>query len=247
MPTCAAGHTLSRWRNRAPNLVCDGSCDQGPIAIRAWRWSCSLCDYDICEECANLLILCEVKHPKEGPTPSMSKQVSAESSSPVACATCDDDGAAKPVPQPTAPPSAHAPPGGAAGTPDLGGKALSGSPAVGTGHEPSGPYVAPPGVLDSIRKDLSFRPSDNKPAKQSALRPAAPTAQDIAMAEALGLREGLRLAVHEPQSPLAALPEPGAGEAAPHLLPTAGVLDLSACGSLGLPPAEAARMQARRD
>ena len=55
---CPCGHTLSRWRNRAPNLVCDGgACDGPTIAIRAWRWSCSLCDYDVCEVCASSLAI----------------------------------------------------------------------------------------------------------------------------------------------------------------------------------------------
>lgn len=46
---CPANHELTRWRNRTTGLRCD---DCGIVLeARAWRWSCTPCDYDICEDC----------------------------------------------------------------------------------------------------------------------------------------------------------------------------------------------------
>ena len=39
-PTSRAGATTSTLR-------CDGVCGE-PLSVRAWRWSCTLCDYDVC-------------------------------------------------------------------------------------------------------------------------------------------------------------------------------------------------------
>ena len=47
---CPGFHELSRWRNRSSTLVCDGGCGKA-LAIREFRWSCTLCDYDICPMC----------------------------------------------------------------------------------------------------------------------------------------------------------------------------------------------------
>jgi hypothetical protein len=47
---CAAGHTLIRWRNRTKTLRCDGACGKR-LGEGSYRWSCKLCDFDVCEEC----------------------------------------------------------------------------------------------------------------------------------------------------------------------------------------------------
>ena len=63
-PECPTGHGLTRWRNRS-ELRCDGPSCQTPILQRGdWRWSCTLCDYDVCEECAQLMLNIEAAAPK---------------------------------------------------------------------------------------------------------------------------------------------------------------------------------------
>ena len=52
-PSCPAGHDLERWLNRTSTLRCDGGCGE-PLCVREWRWSCTLCDYDVCEGCVDL-------------------------------------------------------------------------------------------------------------------------------------------------------------------------------------------------
>ena len=91
--------------------------------------------------------------------------------------------------------------------------------------------------LDSIRKDLQFRPSDGKVQKPSNLRPSS----GAAVAESLGLRDGICLPVHEADAhsaSLTALPEIEAGDAAPALLPANAVRKKAA--PVGGPEAAAA-------
>jgi len=47
---CDAGHELNRWRNRCSTLRCDGGCGKG-LEMREWRWSCTICDFDVCPSC----------------------------------------------------------------------------------------------------------------------------------------------------------------------------------------------------
>ena len=225
---CPCGHTLSRWRNRAPNLVCDGGhCDGHGISIRAWRWSCSLCDYDVCETCASVLAL-----KREG----LCKPISTENELPAAAAADEPEEAPEePPPRPKPPLVAET------STPDAG-KLAAVSPAVGTGRDTSWLYM-PQQSLDSIRKDLQFRPSESKVHKPSSLR----LPSGAAVAESLGLRDGICLPVHEADAhcaSLAALPEFQPDDATPALLPADAVPDLSA---LGLPAIEQARLEARRE
>ncbi|KAL1515678.1 hypothetical protein AB1Y20_002295 [Prymnesium parvum] len=76
-PKCPSLHRLSRCRNRVPNLVCDGRCGRGRIAVYSWRWSCDLCDFDVCEECATqLAVETDAAHPLSQPTPKSSSDTS---------------------------------------------------------------------------------------------------------------------------------------------------------------------------
>ena len=53
---CPAGHNLVRWRNRPQSqLRCDGLCGE-KLHEGAWRWSCALCDFDVCETCVDKIV-----------------------------------------------------------------------------------------------------------------------------------------------------------------------------------------------
>ena len=225
-PECPTGHFLSRWRNRADTLVCDGPCGK-PLAIREWRWSCSLCDFDYCEVCAGAGTDCKP----------------AGDGSPASCEKIADDTPSEcPMPPPAEAPMRQG--GAPTETPLNPAMAIHGtpsfSPAITATAREGGSWVYMPHGLDSIRKELPFPASETKAARPSTLQ------HDLAVADSLGLHEGVCLPVHEMDADiLAQLPS---GEllfsGQELLLPQGSAPDLS---KLGLPPAVAARLQARRD
>jgi hypothetical protein len=176
---CPAGHTLARWRNRVTTLRCDGPCGQG-LSECSWRWSCSLCDYDICDKCADGLLLAKssspdaaekpvavvlsatavgVPHPPSSAIKTGAKSRSHQSSSAAAATPA-------PAPAPTpAPASAWAP--APTPVPAKAEEAKEVTPALGTGRDSSWIYSAP--NLGSVKRDLDVVfPGSAAPSKRKS-------------------------------------------------------------------------------
>ncbi|KAL3918036.1 MAG: hypothetical protein SGPRY_006161 [Prymnesium sp.] len=229
-PCCPAGHALSRWRNRSASLVCDGECDHRPIPIGVWRWSCTRCDYDICEMCAG------VKSERAGrqaaaangadPTPMEEEVDKIPPRTPV-----------EPQPEPMGLEAEEA------GTPNaVAQKLASAAPASTpvTDHELSWVYM-PQQVLDSVRKDLGFRPSEGKVHRPN--KPSSGALNGIYV-DPLKLREGLSLPLRSDSDPSSSMPAVHlVGSPAPELLPADAAPDLK---RLPLPQSDLLRMLFRR-
>ena len=54
MRECPRGHELTRWRTRVSTLRCDGACGLA-LVEGGWRYSCTVCDYDVCEGCTKVV------------------------------------------------------------------------------------------------------------------------------------------------------------------------------------------------
>ena len=139
---CPAGHVLTKWRNRNSTLRCDGECGE-PLNEGSWRWSCAICDHDLCVNCADNLLTKQQKARAPFCPPVVSEPVPAP---PPAAST-----AAKP-PRAKATNNGKAT-AGVSRTPFPGAPAAAEeTPSMGTARDTSGIYTAP--VLDSVKRDL---------------------------------------------------------------------------------------------
>ena len=151
MPDCPAGHELSRWRNRIATLKCDGACG-AKLSEGTFRWSCNLCDFDICDNCVAPDFSLLLK-----PTPRSSTPLVAAPSRTAAPL------ARQPACRPSAPSAARNAPGatpsaGAASTPAL---------ATGMGNNNLSALLHASQGLESVKRDLSELPGSARPAKTS--------------------------------------------------------------------------------
>lgn len=236
---CPAGHDLSRWRNRAGSLLrCDGLCNE-PLCEGTWRWSCTLCDFDVCEVCVETL-----------------RPSSCRSQTPI-CPTIAPSKPApssKPAPKALRAPAAH----GAKGTPLLNsGVACTpslvtgeGGPGRGLPHE-SAIYASQ--SLASVKRDLdeAFPGSGGSSA---AARPPPKARLPRAELEPRG-ELGLRIAGAAAALPKSEHRDGDAAEAVARLpslcLESDGTCpslfgSLSPLEPLGLPPAVESRLLSRR-
>lgn len=256
-PECPRGHLLSRWRNRSATLICDGVCGQGPIGRGAWRWSCTVCDYDICEVCADgdskslvkqassdncmLLNIDQTHHDTLGSPSSNEKGDQLVPEGPLSSGSNEQEAITN-LDIDMLPPDKHV-----AYTPagPLTSKCVTLSPVVETSHELGWLYMVP-GSLDSVRKGLEFRSSGGKGHKQSSLRRAYCPTDGTAFIDAFGLRDGLCLPVHEPDDYYGPLPDITLipHQPPPALLPPQSVPDLT---QFAMPTLELERMLARRE
>ena len=164
---CPGGHNLERWRNRVTTLRCDGPCGLG-LKELAWRWSCGLCDYDICETCSDAM--CTAPPPSATPTATCR-------SVPIAAAATI---ASKPAPRsasvgPMRPPSEPTPaPATAAAVerPSPAWMPPDETPVLGTARD--GPYTSSiymaPG-LDSVKRHLDVAWSGSSSSEHAAPAP----------------------------------------------------------------------------
>ena len=160
-PECPAGHELTRWRNRTSTLRCDGLCGKG-LAIGEFRWTCTPCDYDVCESCA------EWKLPAPGtvggpPCGSCQRQSSAES------------GAG--LPPTPAPGILHT--FDSAGLSASRSKDSSSATPAQTAQVSSSSWVYAVQGLESVKRDLHFPHSTAPKRRSSRLAPA--TAEPLGM------------------------------------------------------------------
>ena len=258
-PECPAGHFLTRWRNRTSTLRCDGPCGE-PLSVRAWRWSCTLCDYDVCETCVETYLMATVANT------SASRQSSAQSVA--SCVPCEGGVTSALVPPTPSDPSHRlkgaslhsGKPKAAATTPALATPSLG----VDAGDEVPTPaetaaalYASQPiswvyaGTqgLESVKRDLSHLSATSGPNKASkhayTSRPSRlgppQRGADVTLADALGLADG---SLYRPASvamTCEAVDEPGLTARADQLF--ASVPDLR---QLGLPASVYTRMESRR-
>ena len=166
---CQGGHELQRWRNRCSTLRCDGGCGE-PLAIREFRWSCTLCDYDICNTCYEDRVA-RLQLPVQSALRSARASVS------------DGDGSAVDV-------ETHEKPIAAKSTPSLNTAAHRLTPittglAASTG-DPS--WVYAPQHLASVKRDLTTfgTSSASIPSKHSCIRPSQLQQSGSASAEGEG-------------------------------------------------------------
>lgn len=265
---CPGGHNLERWRNRVTTLRCDGPCGLG-LKELSWRWSCGLCDYDICEACSDTMC----RTASRSATPAASCR-SAQANGTSATAATTTKPAAPASASLRRPPEPKAPAGEEQASPGRMGSEET--PVLGTAREglySSSVYMAP--GLESVKRHLdvawSGGPSAGTAHKKqrsktnlSSQPPQPPPAPDpyegqellapkIASAAAqLSLRGTPVDADVDPSVPLnwsrphidAKLPPLSVDEngGAPSLLEGLPPLQL-----LNLPPAAAARMLSRRE
>ena len=152
MRECPGGHELTRWRNRIATLSCDGACSR-KLKEGDFRWSCNLCDFDICETCVAPEIVCK---PVRSTTPLVPVPTRAASNPGPTLQSCRP-----PAPR-TKKITEGTPVAGAAFTPAL----TTGVAGINTAS-----LVEGSSGLESIKRDLTDLTDSARPAKRTARQP----------------------------------------------------------------------------